>query len=481
MHLMLTTRSFTTYVMALALGILPASIASSEPLAQYGRSSSSLDIGVFYDDLDPYGDWIDYEDYGYVFAPRVGPTWRPYTQGHWAMTQEYGYLWVSQEPFGWATYHYGRWMPSRYGWLWVPGYDWGPAWVSWRSGGDYVGWAPLPPQARWQVGVGFNIGGAHFDAFIGDRDYNFVPYNRFADYRYNRVADYVVPVEQNVTIINVTQNVTNYVTTGERHVVNRGIDPQQVRQRTGREVRTARVRAVSDVGEARQARASADEVPVLVAEVKKDDRKPKRAIARTEIQRAPALQERARRTEERERQIEAREEEVVKKNPEVAAKRQQRQREREQAQREVGQTRPDETRQTERQRDADQQRERQPSEQRQRDEQQQAGERQQNDQRQQTEQRQREEQQQARERQQDQQRQRAEQQQQQQQQQARERQQDQQQQQQARERQDQQQRDKQKAEQDKKAAEKKKQDEKKKKQDPKEKDKPADEEPPRRR
>jgi len=47
---------------------------------------------------------------------------------------------------GLATYHYGRWVyDSYYGWLWTPGTQWAPAWVSWREGGDYIGWAPLPP------------------------------------------------------------------------------------------------------------------------------------------------------------------------------------------------------------------------------------------------------------------------------------------------------------------------------------------------
>jgi hypothetical protein len=33
-----------------------------------------------------------------------------------------------------------------YGWCWRPGRVWGPGWVSWRAGGGYVGWAPLPPR-----------------------------------------------------------------------------------------------------------------------------------------------------------------------------------------------------------------------------------------------------------------------------------------------------------------------------------------------
>ena len=31
---------------------------------------------------------------------------------------------------------------------------WGPAWVAWRSSDDYIGWAPLPPEARWRASGG---------------------------------------------------------------------------------------------------------------------------------------------------------------------------------------------------------------------------------------------------------------------------------------------------------------------------------------
>jgi len=95
--------------------------------------------------LAPYGDWVGTGAYGMAWRPRVAPGWRPYYYGRWEWTNE-GWLWVSEEPFGWATYHYGRWgWDGRLGWVWVPGYQWAPAWVSWRYGGDVVGWAPLAP------------------------------------------------------------------------------------------------------------------------------------------------------------------------------------------------------------------------------------------------------------------------------------------------------------------------------------------------
>lgn len=101
---------------------------------------------VFYDELSPYGDWINDPRHGYIWLPYVDRDFHPYgSNGHWAMT-EYGNTWVSYYDWGWAPFHYGRWLyDDYYGWAWVPGYEWGPAWVNWRTGGGYYGWAPLGP------------------------------------------------------------------------------------------------------------------------------------------------------------------------------------------------------------------------------------------------------------------------------------------------------------------------------------------------
>jgi Family of unknown function (DUF6600) len=106
------------------------------------------DIGMFYDDLAQDGAWVYHPDYSYVWIPsRMGPGWRPYQEGHWIWTDAYGWYWESDEPFGWAVYHYGRWdYDPDYGWFWVPGDTWAPAWVTWRFGGDVVGWAPIAPD-----------------------------------------------------------------------------------------------------------------------------------------------------------------------------------------------------------------------------------------------------------------------------------------------------------------------------------------------
>lgn len=217
---MCRNRAFIALLLAVTVGVVAPAAALAAPSMYpdrydtYGRSSYEVDVGLFYDDLDPYGDWIEQDDYGWVFAPRVSHGWRPYTVGHWVWTDEYGWLWVSDEDFGWATYHYGRWLPDpRYGWIWVPGYEWGPAWVSWRSGGGYIGWAPLPPRVRWQAGVGFNVGGSRIDAFIAPERYDFVEERAFVEPRVHRR---ILPSSRAVVVIDRTDNVTNYRPQGRR-------------------------------------------------------------------------------------------------------------------------------------------------------------------------------------------------------------------------------------------------------------------------
>ena len=109
----------------------------------------------FYENLAPYGQWIEDQQYGYVWIPKVEGGFRPYfTAGHWAMTQ-YGNTWISDYNWGWACFHYGRWLfDSYYGWLWIPGRDWGAAWVMWRGGAGFYGWAPLSPEYTFKENLG---------------------------------------------------------------------------------------------------------------------------------------------------------------------------------------------------------------------------------------------------------------------------------------------------------------------------------------
>ncbi len=101
--------------------------------------------------LDPYGEWVWIEGYGYVWRPyptAVGVDFTPYeTCGTWVWT-EWGWTFACEWDWGWLPFHYGRWGWFDDYWAWVPGYEWSPAWVEWRSGGDYVGWRPLAPTVR---------------------------------------------------------------------------------------------------------------------------------------------------------------------------------------------------------------------------------------------------------------------------------------------------------------------------------------------
>ncbi|TMA28119.1 MAG: hypothetical protein E6J88_07890, partial [Deltaproteobacteria bacterium] len=116
---------------------------------------SYADRGPTFDDfrndseLSWNGEWIHTPEYGTVWRPRrVSGDWQPYVYGRWVWTQA-GWAWASDEPFGWAVYHYGRWGWSpAFGWMWVPGRIWAPAWVTWRWSDGYAAWCPLGPR-QW--------------------------------------------------------------------------------------------------------------------------------------------------------------------------------------------------------------------------------------------------------------------------------------------------------------------------------------------
>jgi len=207
---------------------------------------TAADVQLFRDDLAPYGQWIDTAEYGWVWIPSaVAPDWRPYTVGQWAYTTDYGWTWVSDEPWGWATYHYGRWIfIARRGWCWVAGRDWGPGWVAWRSGGGYIGWAPLPPRR-----VGSRL---IFDLDVSDvvvrgirPDHFCFVEERFITER--GVFEHAVPVTRNVNIINVTQNVTKYERVNNR-IVNRSVDVEHIERVTGKTVQRYNVTESNGAG-----------------------------------------------------------------------------------------------------------------------------------------------------------------------------------------------------------------------------------------
>lgn len=190
----------------------------------------------FYDDLAPYGRWVHVSGPGWVWSPySVQADWRPYRLGHWVFT-DYGWTWASDEEWGWAVYHYGRWhLDPSYGWVWVPGTEWGPAWVAWHEGGGYVGWAPLPWQVRFRADVGLDWGGA--GVTIEPSWWCFASARYLVD---PGLRTHIVPPARNVTLIRVTQNVTNYTYIDNR-IVNQGVKVERIGRAVGHAIPRYRV------------------------------------------------------------------------------------------------------------------------------------------------------------------------------------------------------------------------------------------------
>jgi hypothetical protein len=217
------------------------------PAARQAEGGTEISFDFFYDNLGSDGNWVEVADYGYCWQPAVAvssTSWRPYADGYWAYT-DVGWTWVSYEDFGWATYHYGRWIRLRgRGWIWVPGRDWAPAWVSWRTGGDYVGWAPLPPRGGGDVVYDYSPITAQVDVQfdIGPAYYNFI------DIRYIGepvLRERIFAPEHNVTYITNTVNVTNITYTNST-VYNYGPDFDTLSRYSARPIQRLSVQREAD-------------------------------------------------------------------------------------------------------------------------------------------------------------------------------------------------------------------------------------------
>src|SRR5450755_1132596 len=193
----------------------------------------------FYDQLSPYGNWINYPGYGYVWMPNAGPDFQPYaSNGNWIYTDA-GWTWASNYNWGWAPFHYGRWFyENGYGWMWVPGSQWAPAWVSWRGGGDYYGWAPLGPSVSVDIALSNYNPPANY--------WNFVPRQYMGNPNWH---NYYVGGNRNVTIINNTTIINNYSGTNRaRYTYAPGPDPNEVRRYSGNNFTPVQLRQSSTPG-----------------------------------------------------------------------------------------------------------------------------------------------------------------------------------------------------------------------------------------
>jgi Family of unknown function (DUF6600) len=205
------------------LAIISFSFIENETKAMHG--------GYFYSALSPYGSWVEL-DYGVLaWRPTIMRTdWAPYSQGNWIWTSS-GWYWDSYEPFGYIVFHYGRWYyDDYYGWMWIPGNDWAPAWVEWRYDDDYIGWAPLSPYASFSINVGIYFTNNYYVPY---HYWNFVTYHNFCSP--NMYTYYVAP-KYKYRIYSRTKIRTNY-DYYEGRVRNRGVDRSFVEVRSGQKIR----------------------------------------------------------------------------------------------------------------------------------------------------------------------------------------------------------------------------------------------------
>ena len=201
---------------------------------------------TFYDPLAPYGSWVDVAGYGPCWQPTVvvaDPGWQPYcNSGRWIYS-DCGWYWSSGYSWGWAPFHYGRWFRHQnLGWCWAPGNTWGPAWVSWRSSGNYCGWAPLPPSAGFSAGIGLTFHGKHvgssFGFGLGVNSFAFVNVSQFSNPHLER---HTVPHSQATLVYRQTMASTTIVASRNR-VINTGIPVSRVTAATHTPIRTVNIR-----------------------------------------------------------------------------------------------------------------------------------------------------------------------------------------------------------------------------------------------
>lgn len=217
--------------------------------ASTAKAQGSVSLQVFYDELQPYGTWMDYGNYGYVWIPRVDRDFVPYgTNGYWINT-EYGNTWVSDYTWGWAPFHYGRWLfDDFYGWIWVPDTEWAPAWVAWRSGGGYYGWAPLMP------GIGIHLTFHHYDR-IPHHYWNFVPY-RYVTYRH--VYRHCVPRPRVVNVYHHTTIITHNYIDNRRRTYFTGPSRHEIEKRGGGRVTVHKISETTRPGRTEVSRSTAN-------------------------------------------------------------------------------------------------------------------------------------------------------------------------------------------------------------------------------
>ncbi len=264
--------------MAMPEGAPPGPVHGPPPPANAAPA-----VGLFYDALLPYGEWVWTASCGWVWSPYDTPIdWRPYSHGHWVNTEDYGYTWESDEPWAWACYHYGRWFhDADYGWVWCPTDTWGPAWVAWDYNAVYVGWGPLPPRVPAEPGIGLDLAGV--DLFSACPPFAF-SFCDLGDFLSPDLNDFLFPVVRNEFCLHDSHIECDLRFDRDHHrFFNHFPREDSLRERLGHDIPKFKTREVNSVADLHTGNKAADEMLVFRA-----DRK---AVAEGRTRYKPAMTE----------------------------------------------------------------------------------------------------------------------------------------------------------------------------------------------
>jgi hypothetical protein len=102
--------------------------------------------------LSQFGSFVSHPKYGEVWTPTVTPPdWHPYAPCNW-VNSKLGWYYDDTTDWGAIVHHYGRWTHDvQLGWIWIPGGEFSPGWVVWRTSQQWIGWAPMPPDEDLQT------------------------------------------------------------------------------------------------------------------------------------------------------------------------------------------------------------------------------------------------------------------------------------------------------------------------------------------
>ena len=257
------------------------------------EGSVSVSVSFFHERLSPYGQWVVAGGYGDCWVPSgVAAGWAPYVDGQWYWT-DYGWTWASLDAWGDLPFHYGAWVwVDPYGWVWVPGTVWAPAWVTWAYTDAYIGWAPLPPSFVLTAGGYFGN-----PVVVSQSAYCFVPTRSFVGVN---VASVREPSARAATLLASAAKTTRFsVSGGIVHTA--GPSTSRIEKATGHRIERAAISRASTKPTTISAGGLARTSRIAVAAPASERARVLHASSKTPAkpEKAPATATRATRTEPR--------------------------------------------------------------------------------------------------------------------------------------------------------------------------------------